>query len=83
MGSEHPQRSASTLLLPAAHRYPEIVANRIRSRAAKDAHRLKRLLVREQQLWETGLERVAGVDETCCLDDFGWRESLDSGVARR
>jgi ribonuclease HII len=39
------------------------VANRKRSRAAKDAHRLKRLLGRERELWDAGVERVAGVDE--------------------
>ena len=39
------------------------MANRTRSRAAKDAHRLKRLLGRERTLWDAGVERVAGVDE--------------------
>lgn len=39
------------------------MANRKRSRAAKDAHRLKRLLRRERELWDAGVERVAGVDE--------------------
>jgi len=39
------------------------VANRKRSRAAKNAHRLKRLLQRERELWAGGVERVAGVDE--------------------
>jgi len=39
------------------------LANRKRSRAAKNAHRLKRLLGRERELWESGVERVAGVDE--------------------
>ena len=39
------------------------MANRKRSRAAKNAHRLKRLLGRERELWGAGVERVAGVDE--------------------
>jgi len=39
------------------------VANRKRSLAAKNAHRLKRLLGRERELWGAGIERVAGVDE--------------------
>ena len=39
------------------------MANRIRSQAAKNAHRLKRLLGRERELWDDGIERVAGVDE--------------------
>lgn len=39
------------------------MTNRKRSRAARDAHRLKRLLRRERELWDAGVERVAGVDE--------------------
>ena len=39
------------------------MANRKRSIAAKNAHRLKRLLGRERELWDGGSERVAGVDE--------------------
>jgi ribonuclease HII len=34
-----------------------------RSRAAKAAHKLRRLLGRERELWADGLTRVAGVDE--------------------
>ncbi len=40
------------------------MANRKRSRAAKNAHRLRRLLGRERELWDAGVERVAGVDES-------------------
>ena len=39
------------------------MANRKRSRAAKNVHRLRRLLGRERELWKAGVERVAGVDE--------------------
>ena len=39
------------------------MANRKRSRAAKNAYRLRRLLGRERELWDAGVERVAGVDE--------------------
>ncbi len=39
------------------------MTNRKRSRAAKNAHRLRRLLGRERKLWDAGVERVAGVDE--------------------
>ncbi len=39
------------------------MANRKRSRAAKNVHRLRRLLGRERELWDAGVERVAGVDE--------------------
>ncbi len=39
------------------------MANRKRSRAAKNVHRLRRLLGRERELWNAGVERVAGVDE--------------------
>jgi len=39
------------------------VVNRKRSVAAKQAARLRRLLTRERELWDSGLERVAGADE--------------------
>ena len=39
------------------------MVDRNRSRAAKAAHKLRRLLTRERELWGGGLERVAGVDE--------------------
>lgn len=39
------------------------MADRKRSLAAKNAHRLRRLLRRERELWDAGAHRVAGVDE--------------------
>lgn len=40
-----------------------VLVNRQRSLAAKDAHRLKRLLRRERELRDAGMRRIAGVDE--------------------
>jgi ribonuclease HII len=40
-----------------------ITGDRSRRREATDTRRLERLLVRERELWASGLSRVAGVDE--------------------